>query len=1016
VSNEEPVRPVRPRPEEHRIRQRQPHEGVDGRSPTLVRALRIGGGLDAGLLAAAWRTVLDRRPELRIRPLEGAGSGLWSPDKMEPRTTRTDPAALDTELSRIAGRGFDPAGEPPVELELLRLADDDQVLCLAAHPAVLDRPTADSVLRSLLHACAGLPDAPSAASPAPVPAPAPTRPAGSGADAAYPAAPDRPLGLGEAHPAAGGRAGAVELPLPDGLWPQLRQAAAAHGTTPSALGTGALALTLSRYTGADELVLGVTAAALPVHLRIADDASAADFLGDVHRAIGCAPAPTGEPAAAPFRVTFAHESGQPLPELPGLRITEQAVPVTVTGYDLSVLLHNTGDHASLTAVYCADHYTEAQIGRLTGHLLSALSWLAQESDAPVGSLPLLGAAELDALLAAGRGADLPDDDTPVHVLVAALAERTPDRTAVVCGEDRFSYRELQLRADWIAGRLAALGVGPGCRVGVLAERSTAMVAAVLAVLRAGAAYVPVDPANPDERIAAVLADARVSAVLVTGALGDRLGGIEVPVLAADGTEQQLPCDRPVEVGGSDPAYLIYTSGSTGEPKGVLVEHAQLASSTRARREVYPGSPVFLLVSPLAFDSSVAGLWGTLTAGGTVVVAEADDIRDPHRLLGLLARSRATHLLCVPSLYDVLLTALEQQDAARADSLRTVVLAGEPLPASLLRRHFALLGATEVVNEYGPTEAAVWASFRRFRSPGPVDIGGPIPGARLYVLDARGRLVPPGAVGELAIGGAGVARGYVDRPDATAAVFVADPFGAAPHARMYLTGDRVRWTAEHTLEYLGRRDNQVKIRGHRVELGAVEAALLACPGVRSAVVVVDAATGDRLIGHVIPETVLDPALLLARLRESLPKAMVPSRIRVAEAFPVTVNGKADRAALAALPWDEPEPAAAPASAPAADLVSRVAAAWAEVLGVPSVPSDANFFDAGGHSLLALRLQEAVQRHAGGRLSVVELFRYPTVAAQAERLRDAPPAAAPAAATDRRSLALQARRRRAGQVVA
>ncbi|MER8034794.1 non-ribosomal peptide synthetase [Streptomyces hydrogenans] len=650
--------------------------------------------------------------------------------------------------------------------------------------------------------------------------------------------------------------------------------------------------------------------------------------------------------------------------------------------------------------------------------------------------PTLDAGERSRLLGLGRGAALPTGPLPpVHRTVAALAAAEPGRPAVVCGDDAVDRGGLQAWAGRIAARLAAAGVRPGDRVGVLADRSTAMVAAVLGALRAGAAYVPVDPSHPDERIAALLADAGVTATLVTGRHGDR--PVPAPVAADDpdlreptGPDAAAADDgtavdaTPTGGATADEAYLIYTSGSTGAPKGVVVGHAQLAASTAARRAVYPGEPVFLLLSPLAFDSSVAGLWGTLTAGGRLVVAGPDAYRDPEALVALVERHSVSHLLCVPSLYDALLAAAERTGPARLASLTTVVTAGETLPEALLRRHTAVLGPSAVlVNEYGPTECTVWASYRRCRPGGPVDIGGPVPGALLYVLDAAGRLVPPGVTGELHIGGTGVAHGYAGRPEATARVFVPDPFEGGT-ARMYRTGDLVRWSAEGTLEFLGRRDNQVKIRGHRVELGAVETALRGCPGVREAVVVPDP-DGDRLAGFVVTDDPSGLPALRARLAATLPEAAVPAVLRAMDAFPVTVNGKADRAALTALLAPAAAPAspspapAVPASVPTgpapaseADTLARVADAWAEVLAVETVPADVNFFDLGGHSLLVIRLQDALESRTGVRLSVVDLFRGSTVRAQSELIR-AGAAAGPAAGTGPDLRAERARRERAAR---
>lgn len=610
------------------------------------------------------------------------------------------------------------------------------------------------------------------------------------------------------------------------------------------------------------------------------------------------------------------------------------------------------------------------------------------------------------LAALGVGPPLPPGD-PVPDLVAGWGRTHPDRPAVRCGDAEISYAELLVRAGRVAARLAAAGVGRGDHVGVLVEPSVDMVAAALSVLWAGAAYVPVDLAHPDAQIAAVLTDAAVTAVVVSAEAARRLAGTDRRlVLAAAADGRVAP---PVPIGMGDPAYIIYTSGSTGEPKGVVVEHSQLAASTLARRSVYPAAPTFLLVSPLCFDSSVAGLWGTVAAGGCVVVADSEEVRDPDRLVRLVERHGVTGLLCVPALYAVILDAAEQLGPDLLSTLDTVTVAGEPLPDDLLARHLALTGAV-LVNEYGPTETTVWASYRRYDGPGPVSIGGPVPGTRLYVLDGDLRPVPRGAVGELVVGGAGVTRGYLGRPADTARAFVPDPYAGG---RMYRTGDLVRWTDEGMLEFRGRHDYQVKIRGSRIELGAVEAALRAVPGVRDAVVI---ANGDctQLTGFIIAPGV-DLGATRSALADRLPAPAVPARLRAVEDFPRTVNGKVDRPSLAARD-ENADPATWIPDPAVGDLTAAVAAAWAEVLKVSNVPTDVNYFDLGGHSLTMFHLQDALERRTGSRPSVVTLFRHTTVAAQAALLRDGftqPGGTDPQPATSRRAEALQARRERAAR---
>ena len=1004
---------------------------------TVPYAVRIAGELDLDTLGQAWLRVLAKHDELRLRVTDDAGEtrrDYWPAERMGLRVRAIAAESLGLELERAVTTVFSLADDPLAKLEVLRLGPSDHVLLFTFHHIVIDGRSAQLMMRDLCAFYAGRADSPpSRGYPDYIAWESdPARPRRSDglddwiADLRLPA-PARPLGFGGAVRTADKEGTAITLPIDAPLWGSIRRAAQANRTTPQVIGLTALALTLVGYTAETDMIIGATMDArpgafadtigmfinpAPVRLRLPRGQAAPDCYAATQRAllrahshrhvpfeevvhaVGRVPDMTRTPL---FEVLCNYEQQDDYPDLPGLTITPVDMPTKISLYDLTIVLRNLGETAELVAIYRTSLYTKAQIDQFARHMRQVLEGLTSADTVMVDTVPLLSAAEQAAVAALGVGQEAAGDTRPVQTLVADVSRRIPDQTAVICGGDSVSYRELHDWAGAIATWLAGHGVRPGDRVGIFTERSAAMVAAMLGVLRAGAAYVPVDTALPAARLGTVLLDADVAAMVTTNHSAPLLTGVHQPTVVADelrGSQSQIP---DLAVRDHDAAYVIYTSGTTGEPKGVVVEHGNLAASTWARRLEYPERAVFLLVSPPAFDSCAAGLWGTLTSGGRLVVAQSDDVRDPGRLLGLIERHEVTQLLCVPSLYAALLLAAERTSEGRLSSLRRVIVAGEPLPDALLRQHFARLGPVELVNEYGPTETTVWASMRRYQQAGPVDIGRPIPGVRLYVLDGQYRLVPRGAAGELYVSGVGVSRGYLRRPGATAQAFVPDPFAPVPGTRMYRTGDRVRWTEEGTLEFLGRIDQQVKIRGHRVELGAVETALRSCPMVTDAVVV-PASGGQRLAGFVTARDGFSPAATREKLARLLPEPMIPTTIQALDAFPGTRNGKVDRDALAGLadsptagaaapPAAAGTPVAAEAGMPGSDMRALVSEAWSEILGLRPVPLDANFFDVGGYSLLVPSLQAALERRTATQVSIIDLFTSTTVTAQAALLSGA-----------------------------
>lgn len=692
----------------------------------------------------------------------------------------------------------------------------------------------------------------------------------------------------------------------------------------------------------------------------------------------------------------------------------------VEDVSLAVYDRRGGDGMEIVVDAAADRYDAHDVAEHTDRFRRVLDWAVRSgAAATVGDAELLGDTERDRVLALGSRPAPPASGTSLPQLFEAQVARAPGATALTYGAESLSYGtkspthdaksltygtkspthgtksltygELNARANRLARLLRSRGAGPDTRVAVVLERSAGLVVAILATLKVGAAYVPVDPGYPQERIASLLEDSTpLLAVTDTASAGAISGGVPVVVSDEPGTAEQLAglsgANLTRGVDARQPAYVIFTSGSTGRPKGVAVTHGSVVSLLAATRERFAFGPqdVWTLFHSFAFDFSVWELWGALLHGGRLVVVPFSVSRSPARFLALLVRERITVLNQTPSAFYQLVRADEQapQLSARL-ALRTVVLGGEALDHARLQGWFARHGAQSprLVNMYGITETTVHASCQEL----PVEsgsarassvIGPPLPGLDAYVLDARLRPVPVGVAGDLHLAGAQLARGYLGRPGLTAERFVACPFGE-PGRRMYRTGDVVRWNREGRLEYLGRSDSQVKVRGFRIEPGEVEARLAAHPGVGEAAVVVrEDSPGDlRLVGYLTSAGGLDAGELRPWVAAALPAHMVPAAFVELPALPLTVNGKLDRAALPAPDYAAArEDARREASTPDEELLCTT---FARVLGVGRVGVDDNFFELGGHSLLVVQLVEAL-RVQGIRLDVRAVFSAPTAA--------------------------------------
>ncbi|MEV0603329.1 amino acid adenylation domain-containing protein [Streptomyces sp. NPDC050315] len=796
-----------------------------------------------------------------------------------------------------------------------------------------------------------------------------------------------------------------------------------RGESPFAFIAAAFAVYLSRVHLTDDVVLGVPllnrrgrdqrrtvghfANTLPLPVRAAGGQSLTELVGTVGTAVRelqrherlpygevLREAPAGTSRGL-FDVTLSYVQWPSATELPGLR-QETTGGTRAHDHDVLAVVVNEGDDSRNVRIdldYAQDVFdADFPVEALARHLRNLVLGGLETPDRPLAELSMLDAEEREELVVGHNrtAAPFPDEQT-LHGLFAEQAARTPDRTAVVGPDgDRLGYAELDTRADRLAHALRADGVGTGDRVAVVMERGTAMMTAIMAVLKAGAAYVPVDPGYPAERIRFLLEDSGAAAILTGPGTPELPAGLDAVVRRAD-----EPLDGPVDplpetAGPRDLAYVIYTSGSTGRPKGVMVEHRSVVNRLNWMQRNYPlgEGDVLLQKTPVSFDVSVWELFWWGTAGARLALLPPGAEKDPREILRAVREQRVSVVHFVPSMFGAFLELLESRPEllAGTDSLRRVFCSGEALPPEQVNRFnqlFAAAGdrAPALVNLYGPTEATVDVSYYDCprdaqQQVGRVPIGRPIDNTALHVLDPHDNPQPVGAPGELCIAGVGLARGYLARPELTREKFTGDPFTA--DGRLYRTGDLVRRLADGSLEYLGRLDGQVKIRGNRVELGEIEHQLSLLPGVRGAVVLDRAVHGTRqLVGCYVADGELEPTEARARLGDVLPEFMVPARYLKLDRIPLTPNGKADRKALLRSIPEQPDAPDTERTAPRNDVEAVLVEIWSEVLGVAHVGVHDDYFVLGGDSILMLRIR-AVAEKRGLRIALADLVRNPTVA--------------------------------------
>lgn len=664
---------------------------------------------------------------------------------------------------------------------------------------------------------------------------------------------------------------------------------------------------------------------------------------------------------------------------------QDALGVMVCAFDDTADIHIDLD-------YALDVFDEdLPIASVAGHLRTLIERGVDMLDRPASAVPMLESAEYEDLTAVrSHGPTVPyADEATLHGLFEGQAARRPGQIAVVGATgETLTYAELDERANRVARALRDEGVGPDDRVAVMMERGPRLLVALLGTLKAGGAYVPVDPGYPAERVRFLLADSRAKVVIVDGD-GPTTGVAEgATVRHVEELLHGSGAPLPPLAGSRDLAYVIYTSGSTGRPKGVMVEHHSVVNRLAWMQRRYPlgDNDVLLQKTPVSFDVSVWELFWWAVEGAAVALLPPGGQQDPREILRTIREQRVSAVHFVPSMLGPFLDLLQAIPEGRegVSSLRYVFCSGEALPPARVEQFNSIFGISgaecpvQLVNLYGPTEATVDVSYYDCpadpaRTVARVPIGRPIDNTRLYVLGADDRPQPVGVAGELCIGGAGVARGYLDRPELTAEKFIADPF--LPGGRLYRTGDLARWLADGTLEYLGRIDGQVKIRGNRVELGEVAGALCAVPGVRDALVVdhTTAARGTHLAGYYVADAAIDPATLRELLARTLPAFMIPAGFVRIDALPLTPNGKADRRALPPL-QDTMTPATG--GQPRNPTEAALVEIWARVLGRETVGIQDDYFALGGDSILMLKVRAEAEAR-GLRFSLTDLVRNPTV---------------------------------------
>ncbi|MCW2609012.1 MAG: putative non-ribosomal peptide synthetase, partial [Cryptosporangiaceae bacterium] len=960
----------------------------DARTLNLVQVvLDLHGPLAVPSMRAAVRAMGERHPILRSRLSTGDGV-LVVPADAAVEWTELD--AGDSAVQRIVDedwdRGVDLASGPPVRLTLIRSADDRHGLVLTAHRVALDTASVTPFLRELF-------------TPATAGGPVPLDLVGGHEEQWREAlAGVEPTLLADVDAGCAGAASErLTVGLPGDLAGALRTAAGHHGSTVEALVRAAWATVLSRLTGRDDVVFGTVATrrpvaftdVFPVRASIGPDTTARQLVAALQDSYdrlvdgahlgraGIQQASGG--TGVLFDTAVLADSCPPDEEALGLAGTPVRLAAVAERHSTHDPLTVRVGGPTLELTYRPDRIAPVTAAALAGRLVRALEGIVADPDLPVADLDLLSPAERQHLVRYNDTATVLPEGT-VHEIFSAHAARTPDATALICPGRQLTYAELDAAANRLAHQLIDHGLGRGTIAGLYLERGPQLVVAALAVLKAGGAYLPLDVRQPDGRVEWILADAGAALVVSDRPAAELPFTAQLPLVTDLGAAGYPDTAPDVGVEADELMYVMFTSGSSGLPKGVANTHRNITElvfddcwqSGRHER--------VLAYSPMAFDASTYELWVPLLAGGQVVMPAPGKV-DVGELARVIVDHQVTAAYFTTALFDAM--AHEAIDGLR--NLREIWTGGDVLSPVALQRVLDGCPDTTVIHVYGPTETTVFCSYQKFgtadRTVGTLTLGAPMANTAMYVLDAELRPTLPGAVGELYVGGTGLARGYVGRAGLSAERFVADPHGA-PGQRMYRTGDLARWNHEGAIEFVGRADQQVKLRGLRIELGEIEAVLASHPSVgQAAVVVREDRPGDkRLVAYLV--TTGEPGGVREHVAAALPDYMVPSAFVTLDALPLTPNGKLDRRALPA-PRIE---AGVGGRAPRTPAEEILCALFAGILGVEQVSIDDNFFDLGGHSLLATRLASRIRATLHTELDIRTVFEGPTVAALAERLTD------------------------------